>query len=72
MMVLPGQPLRALHTAQVPAAALALSPASVRWEGCEPDLVSSCHLISCVTSGFGHLTFLSLCFLILAEVDNPS
>lgn len=29
MMVLPGQPLRALHTAQVPAAALALSPASV-------------------------------------------
>lgn len=37
-----------------------VSSLCVQWEGCEPDLVSSCHLISCVTLGFGHLMFLSL------------
>ena len=35
-------------------------------------LVGSCHLISCVTWGFEHLMFLSLYFLILAEMDNSS
>lgn len=43
---------QASPTAQVPAAAFAGSPASaggslVQGEGWEPDLVHSCHLISC-------------------------
>lgn len=62
-----------------PSAACAFSLASVsaggslvQWEGCEPALVGSCHLISCVTWGFEHLMFLRLYFLILAEMDNSS
>ena len=60
-----------------PTAAFAFSPACVsaggslvQWEGREPALVGSCHLISCVTWGFEHLMFLSLRFLILAKMDN--
>ena len=62
-----------------PSAACAFSLASVsaggslvQWEGCEPALVGSCHLISCVTWGFEHLMFLRLYFLILAKMDNSS
>lgn len=62
-----------------PSAAFAFSPicvsaggSLVQWEGREPALVGSCHLISCVTWGFEHLMFLSLCFFILAKMDNSS
>lgn len=77
-MILPGPSLCASLTAQGPAPACAFSLACVsaggslvQWEGCEPALVGSCHLIS-QDLGLRALMPFRLYFLILAEMDNSS